>query len=62
MPPAGIKPAFPASERPQNQALDRATTAIDLNHLRSTVSNSSLLRNVPQDGTDASMCSGIVKK
>jgi len=29
MPPAGLEPAIPASERPQNNALDRAATGID---------------------------------
>ena len=28
MPPAGFEPANPANERPQNHALDRATTGI----------------------------------
>jgi len=29
MPPAGLEPAIPASERPQIHALDRAATGID---------------------------------
>jgi hypothetical protein len=29
MPPAGLEPAIPASERPQTKALDRAATGID---------------------------------
>jgi hypothetical protein len=30
MPPAGIEPPIPASERPQTHALDRAATGIGL--------------------------------
>jgi hypothetical protein len=30
MPPAGFEPAIPASERPQNHTLDRATDGIGL--------------------------------
>jgi hypothetical protein len=30
MPPAGLEPAIPASERPQTHALERAAIGIDL--------------------------------
>jgi hypothetical protein len=33
MPPAGFEPVIPATERPQTQVLDRATTGIGDNYL-----------------------------
>jgi hypothetical protein len=33
MPPAGLEPPIPESERPQTHALDRAATGIDWQHI-----------------------------
>jgi hypothetical protein len=54
MPPAGIEPTIPASERPQTHALDRAATGISNVNiqahnilLRRVVRPVTLLTNVP---------------
>jgi hypothetical protein len=48
MPPAGFEPAIPASERPQNHAVDRVATAIGTPHnLVKVIQNTVISFRVP---------------
>jgi len=38
MPPAGLEPTIPASERPQTHAVDRTATGIGIESVRSVIS------------------------